>query len=97
MAEPSDWHGANKILKSPKNREYIPELKTFNNGTVSVSCWKFTGEEIAEIVQTGCIFIGVMGGPSQPPIFVGNEEAVRAVTLDTGPVWPKHVPDKVVK
>lgn len=95
MSECIDWHGANKILKCPVHRDpaIFPHVKIFNNGTVSVSCWKLTPEELAEIVQTGCVFVAVMGGPSQSPMTVGIEDNLRVLTMDTGPTWAKHKVD----
>lgn len=92
MAECIDWHGANKILKCPVHRDQaiFPTIKVFNNGTVTVSCWKLTPEELAEIVQTGCVFVAVMGGPSQSPMTVGIEDNLRVLTMDTGKVWAKN-------
>lgn len=92
MAKPIPWHGQNKILKGPEGRtDYISDINVFNNGTISVSCWQLSGEEIAELATNGgLLFIGVMGGRSQAPMIVGNEKSIRAVCLDTGPVWNKQ-------
>lgn len=90
MANAIEWHGQNKILNSPKEADY-PVLNIFNNGKVSVSCWQLTAEELAEVVQHGGkIFIAVLGGVSQYPMFVGTEESVRSVVADTGKVWKRE-------
>lgn len=91
MAKPVDWHGANKILTAPKGEsDRVTQLHVFNNGHMSVSCWELTEQEIIEIVQTKKIFLSVWFGGSQPPVFVGSEEAVRSIALDFGKVWNKN-------
>lgn len=91
MAEPIAWHGANKVLNPPKGNDYISTINVFNNGTASVSCWRLTPEELIEATQNGgLVFVAVLSGPSQTPMFVGSEEAVREVVIDTGPVWNKN-------
>ena len=100
MAEAIQWYGANKVLQSPKDFGSVIDISVFNNGKCSVSCWKLTPEELADVVQNGGhIFVTVLGGPSQYPMFVGSEENVRSVVADFGKVWNKNksLDDKVPK
>lgn len=90
MAIPINWHGQNKELVAPKGREDVQSIKVFNNNKVSVSCWLLTDEEVAEIIDKRVIFVGVLGGPSSYPVFIGSEEAVRQVTADYGKVWARE-------
>ena len=91
MANPIQWHGANKVLTAPEGREGdIRDIHVFNNGVASVSCWELTQDEILDIIQSRCIFISVLAGPSSPAIFPGSEETVRTMLIDYGKVWPKE-------
>lgn len=90
MANAIPWHGNNKTLSAP-NHENIGSLPVFNNDRVTVSCWQLTEAEIIDIIQNGGkIFVAVMYGKSQPPMFVGTEDSVRSVVIDYGKVWKKE-------
>lgn len=90
MASIVDWSGSNKKLVAPKGytKEQVQDLPVFNNGVVSVSAWQLSPDELADIVQNGgIVFVSVVAGPSQPPIYVGSEQTCREVCVDYGPVW----------
>lgn len=89
MADPIDFCGANMRLMPPEGAENVSDLHTFTNGICSVSCWKLSPREVAEVNATGRVFIAIMSGRTQPPVFVGDEEAVRSVVVDYGGVWAK--------
>lgn len=89
MAEAIDFHGSNRRLGPPKGAENVSELMTFNNGICSVSCWKLTPREVAEINRTGRVFVSILSGQTQPPVFVGDEDSVRDMVVDFGGVWAK--------
>lgn len=96
MAVPIKWHGANKVLTAPKGREdSVLNLHVFNNGVVSVSVWELTPEEIVDIINRGHIYVMVIGGGSQPPMYVGNEASCRELAIDTGPIWKSY--ERVLK
>lgn len=44
-------------------------LPCFVDNRQVVSCWQFSPEEVAEIVRTGRIYLGVLGA-STPPVWV---------------------------
>ena len=91
MARSIPWHGQNKRLTAPKDVENIDQLCVFNNGSISVSCWQLSQEELIELLQNGGkIYLAVAFGPSQPPVFVGTEDEVRQVVTDYGKVWKKE-------
>lgn len=90
MANPIHFEGANRRLVAPEGAENVQDMSTYTNGVCSVSCWKLTPREVAEINRTGRVFVSVMFGTTQPPIFVGDEESVRGVVVDFGGVWPKE-------
>lgn len=89
MSEPVKWKEANKILVAPQDttKEQVQDLHVFSNGNVCVSKWKLSEEAIKEIIDTGCIFLSVYSGNSQPPVFLGSEAETHAVAVDYGPVW----------
>lgn len=97
MAEPVLFAGANCRLTPPAGSENVGELATFTNGHCSVSCWALSPEEIGEIVRTGRVFLSVLSGRTQPPVYVGTEEGVRALVVDYGDVWPAEgrAPDRI--
>ncbi|NSY10818.1 hypothetical protein G6L14_02155 [Agrobacterium vitis] len=90
MAQPVKFDGANMVLRAPAGQEEtVFDLYTFTNGACSVSCWELSAEELAEVNRTGRVFLSVFSGRSQPPVFIGNEEAVRSIVVDYGGVWKR--------
>ena len=89
MSKPVSWLGSNKTLKAPKGttEEQVQDLPIFTNGKVCVSCWQLSEEALKEVINTGCIFLSIYSGSTQPPVFMGSQEEVRAVAVDYGPVW----------
>jgi hypothetical protein len=88
MGHPVDFKGANSILNGPDGSENIEVMRVFRNGVSCTSCWALSPDELAEIAQTGRIFITVLAGQSQPPVFAGGEEETRSLVADYG-VWRK--------
>lgn len=90
MAEAVKFGGSNMVLHAPEGmEESCSDLHTFTNGNCSVSCWRLTPEELAEINRTGCVFLSIFSDRTQPPVFIGAEETVRSVVVDYGGVWAK--------
>lgn len=87
MAAPVQFEGANMLLRAPEGAENVSDMHTFTNGICSVSCWELSADELAEINRTGRIYLSVFSGRTQPPVFVGDEEAVRSIVVDFGGVW----------
>lgn len=97
MGTPVNFKGANRVLVAPKGREEcVSDMPVFNNGTITISCWELTVDEVAELLEvsrkTGCarIWISIMFGPTTPPVYVGTENSVRQVAADFGPLWKKE-------
>jgi hypothetical protein len=84
MAKPVEFVGSNVKLGAPPGRDDISELHTYTNGTVSVSCWEFTKDEIVEIVATGRLYVSCFSGRSQPPVYLGTRDDVRSMIADYG-------------
>lgn len=89
MSKPVLWEGSNKLLSPPKNyeEEQVCSMAVFTNGVVCVSKWQLSEEAIKYLNETGCIFISVISGQTQPPIFIGSEEECKAIAVDYGKVW----------
>lgn len=90
MGYPVKFNGANSELKAPKGVDEIScsDLPVFKNGINCVSCWEFSEEELKEIIETKRIYVSIWFGKTQPPMFLGTEENVRAIIADNG-VWKK--------
>ena len=88
MARGIPWAGANRQLGPPEGMDesQVDSLHVFPNGKQCVSCWQFDAEELAEIARTGCVFVSVWFGDTQPPIYIGSEANVRQLCADYG-VW----------
>lgn len=88
MAKPTDFPGTNLLLVGPAGRDDVSPMHVFTNGMFCVSCWELTDEEIAEITRARKVFLCVMSGGNQPPVYVGTEDAVRGLIADVG-VWKR--------
>lgn len=89
MSYPVDWFGANKTLVAPKGttEEQVCDMRIFTNGSICVSRWKLSEEAIKEVIETGCLFVTLMSGYTQPPVFVGSHDEAREIAVDYGHVW----------
>lgn len=87
MAYAVEFPGSNMVLGAPKGAENVLSLHTFTNGHCSVSCWELDDDELAEIVRTRRIFISILSGRTQPPVFVAPETAMRGFLVDYGGTW----------
>lgn len=89
MSKPVEWSGSNKVLTPPKGttEEQVSRMEIFTNNVICVSKWELSRETIEEVLKTGCLFISVISGSTQPPIFIGSHDEVRALAVDYGPVW----------
>lgn len=94
MGHPIDFPGSNRVLGPPKGLDEtsVESMPTFTNGHQSVSCWEFTAEEIADALsadgRTVRLYLTVWSGQSQPPVYVGGEEATRRLIADNG-TWKR--------
>jgi hypothetical protein len=89
MANAIDFAGSNRKLLPPQGAENVEALHTYTNGMCSVSCWELTQEELAEVIRTGRVFLTVLSGTTQPPVFVGSEDIMRSFVVDYGGVWAR--------
>lgn len=91
MGVPVIFEGTNLKLLPPEGRSDVQPMFTYSNGLHVVSKWVLTVDELAEITETGCVFVSVLSPAplTPPPIFVGSEKSVRALAADGGGVWKK--------
>lgn len=68
--KPVHFEQMNRILARPPNmtEEQCASLPIFTDGTVCVSCWEPTIEELAELARTGRVYLLVHSGYTQPPV-----------------------------
>ncbi|MNU79252.1 hypothetical protein D3C71_688630 [compost metagenome] len=90
MAYPIQFKGANTVMRAPEGAENVQDMHVFRTRHSCVSCWQFTPEEILEINRTGKVFLSVLMGGAQPPVYVGSESETRGVLIDFGPVWDRE-------
>ena len=89
MGAPTHFEGANVLMKAPQGAENVQDMFVFRNVHACVSCWELSPDEIAEINRTGRVYLSVLMGGVQPPVFLGSEDTVRSVVIDFGPIWPR--------
>lgn len=70
--KPIEFKEQNKVLGKPESMtdEECSSLPVFSNGAECISCWQFTEEEIQKLIETKRIWIGIVSGQTQPPIFL---------------------------
>src|SRR4051812_40092374 len=79
MAEPRKFSGSNRILGAPSGLESIViPLHVYGSGKESISCWKLTPEELEVVNESGCIWVSVASGESQPPIYISGFPLMEA-------------------
>ena len=73
--KPINFPQAAKVLQKPSDmtdKECLP-LPVWCDGKQCISCWKPTLIERLKILFTGKMWIGVLSGNTQPPIFISGE------------------------
>lgn len=70
--KPIEFNEQNKVLLKPENMtdEECKSLPVFSNGKECISCWQLSDEEIEKLKETKCIWLGVLSGQTQPPVFL---------------------------
>ena len=76
MTETRPVHFAevNRVLTKPEGMtdEECGELPVFNDGKQSVSCWRLPWRERWRVLWSGLVWLGVVAGPTQPPVWVSG-------------------------
>lgn len=76
--EPIFFEEATKELKKPDSMtdEECSSLWVWNDGQQSISCWKLTWKERLKLLFHGKVWVGVVAGRTQPPIWVDPSKTV---------------------
>jgi len=76
MARPVGFEGANKILQAPPGDDNCRDLECFSDGESTVSCWRLSKDEMAEIARTGVVWFMAVG-QTHPPIHLSGTALVK--------------------
>lgn len=73
--KPIDFPQSTKVLQKPSTMSdnECSSLHAWNDGKQCVSCWKPTFKERINILFGGKVWLGVLSGKTQPPVFVSGK------------------------
>lgn len=73
--KPIDFKQSTKVLQRPSTmtESECQSLPVWCDGKQCVSCWKPTLKERLNILFRGKVWLGVLSGKTQPPVFVAGE------------------------
>lgn len=83
--KPIDFPQSTKVLQRPSTmaESECQSLPVWNDGKQCVSCWKPTLGERMRIAFGGKVWLGVMSGKTQPPVFVSGEKVFTTASIKT--------------
>ena len=73
---PADFPQANRTLTKPEgmtDSECGP-LPTYTDGATCISCWRLTWRERLAALFSGRVWLGVLSGQTQPPVWLVTQE-----------------------
>ena len=78
-----DFPQSTKVLQKPSTMSdnECSSLHVWNDGKQCVSCWKPTFKERMNILFGGKVWLGVLSGKTQPPVFVSGEMVFEKAPL----------------
>ena len=81
--KPIDFPQSTKVLQKPSTMSDndCSSLHVWNDGKHCVSCWKPTFKERMNILFGGKVWLGVLSGKTQPPVFVSGEMVFEKAPL----------------
>lgn len=81
--KPIDFPQSTKVLQKPSTMsdKECSSLHVWNDGKQCVSCWKPTFKERINILFGGKVWLGVLSGKTQPPVFVSGEMVFEKAPL----------------
>ncbi|MBS4056529.1 MAG: hypothetical protein KGZ82_04340 [Bacteroidales bacterium] len=76
--KPLKFKEHNQQLGPPQgmSEDECASLPVFTDGKQCISCWELSPEEIDKVKRTGRIWLSVMSGKTQPPVWLSAEETV---------------------
>ena len=74
--KPIDFPQSTKVLQRPSTMtdKECASLHVWSDGNQCVSCWKPTFKERLNILFGGKVWLGVLSGKTQPPVFVSGKQ-----------------------
>jgi len=69
-------HNLNLTAPPGMSEEECAPLPVFTDGQQCISCWELSAEEIEKVRRTGRIWLSVMSGNTQPPVWLSAQETV---------------------
>lgn len=81
--KPIDFPQSTKVLQKPSTMSdnECSSLHVWNDSKQCVSCWKPTFKERMNILFGGKVWLGVLSGKTQPPVFVSGEMVFEKAPL----------------
>ena len=79
---PVKFPQANKNLTKPSNMtdEECKSLWVYNDGSQCISCWKLTFRQRLAVLFHGTIWLSVLSGHTQPPVWLACDKTVFSET-----------------
>ena len=73
--KPIDFPQSTKVLQRPSTmaESECQSLPVWNDGVQCISCWKPSIKDRLRILFGGKVWLGVMSGKTQPPVFLSGE------------------------
>lgn len=73
--KPIDFSQSTKVLQRPSTmtESECQSLPVWNDGKQCVSCWKLSFKERIKVLFHGKVWLGVLSGKTQPPVFLSGE------------------------
>ncbi len=81
--KPTDFKQSTKVLQRPSTmaESECQSLPVWSDGKQCVSCWKPTFKERLNILFGGKVWLGVLSGKTQPPVFVSGERVFMGTPI----------------
>ena len=76
--KPIKFKEANKNLQKPKNMKdkECGSLWVYSDGKQTISCWKMSFKQRVKALIWGRIWLSVLSGETQPPVWLQSEKTV---------------------
>lgn len=76
MADPVGFEGVNCVYTAPEGQEdSVRDLPTFKTHNEVIACWRLTEDELAQVAETGVVWVRMMGH-TVVPHYVSGEALV---------------------
>jgi len=79
--KPIEFEGQTVILQKPSNMtdEECSPLPILRLDGTCISCWRMTWKERLKALFTGCVWMGILSGHTQPPCYVAIDKPFKVV------------------